>query len=133
MGVRVTFVGGPTMMLEVAGLRLLTDPTFSPVGIYESAPGRPLTKTEGPALNVDGVGRVDAVLLSHDADGGLAHPEPCHAPQVLAPPRERAGRRVAPAGAPSGASSRARRPSGACPGSSWGAAIPLDGPPWRSA
>jgi len=75
-------------MLEVAGLRLLTDPTFSPVGIYESAPGRPLTKTEGPALNVDGVGRVDAVLLSHDADGGLAHPEPCHAPQVLAPPRE---------------------------------------------
>ena len=66
MGVRVTFIGGPTAMLEVAGLRLLTDPTFSPVGVYESAPGRPLTKTEGPALDVDGVGRIDVVLLSHD-------------------------------------------------------------------
>ena len=66
MGVRVTFVGGPTAVLEVEGLRLLTDPTFSPVGMHESAPGRPLTKTEGPALDVDGLGRVDAVLLSHD-------------------------------------------------------------------
>ena len=54
MGVRVTFVGGPTAVLEVEGLRLLTDPTFSPVGMHESAPGRPLTKTEGPALDVDG-------------------------------------------------------------------------------
>ena len=66
MGVRVTFVGGPTAVLEVGGLRLMTDPTFSPVGVYESAPGRPLTKTEGPAIDADAVGRVDVVLLSHD-------------------------------------------------------------------
>jgi L-ascorbate metabolism protein UlaG (beta-lactamase superfamily) len=63
---KVTFVGGPTAVLEVAGLRLLTDPTFSPAGVYESAPGRPLTKTEGPALDANAVGRLDAVLLSHD-------------------------------------------------------------------
>jgi L-ascorbate metabolism protein UlaG (beta-lactamase superfamily) len=66
VSVRVTLIGGPTAMLEVAGLRLLTDPTFSPVGVHESAPGRPLTKTEGPALDVNGLGRIDAVLLSHD-------------------------------------------------------------------
>jgi L-ascorbate metabolism protein UlaG (beta-lactamase superfamily) len=64
--VRVTFLGGPTAILEVAGLLLLTDPTFSPPGVYESVPGRPLTKTEGPALGASAVGRVDAVLLSHD-------------------------------------------------------------------
>ena len=34
MGVRVTFVGGSTAVLEVGGLRLLTDPTFSPVGVH---------------------------------------------------------------------------------------------------
>jgi len=66
VGVRVTFVGGPTAVLEVGGLRLLTDPTFSPVGVHESAPGRPLTKTEGPAIDAYTVGQVDAVLLSHD-------------------------------------------------------------------
>ena len=66
MGVRVTFVGGPTAVLEVGGLRLLTDPTFSPVGVHESAPGRPLTKIEGPAIDAYTVGQVDAVLLSHD-------------------------------------------------------------------
>ncbi|HEX5501648.1 MAG TPA: MBL fold metallo-hydrolase [Thermomicrobiales bacterium] len=64
--VRVTFIGGPTAVLEVGGLRLLTDPTFSPAGAHESSPGRFLTKTEGPALSADAVGRVDAVLLSHD-------------------------------------------------------------------
>jgi L-ascorbate metabolism protein UlaG (beta-lactamase superfamily) len=62
----VTFVGGPTAVLEVGGLRLLTDPTFSPAGAYESAPGRPLTKTEGPAIGADNIGQIDVVMLSHD-------------------------------------------------------------------
>ena len=29
---KITYVGGPTALLEVAGLRLLTDPTFDPPG-----------------------------------------------------------------------------------------------------
>jgi L-ascorbate metabolism protein UlaG (beta-lactamase superfamily) len=61
----VRVVGGPTAVLELGGLRLLTDPT-RPVGTHESAPGRPLTKTEGPAVALDAIGAVDAVLLSHD-------------------------------------------------------------------
>jgi L-ascorbate metabolism protein UlaG (beta-lactamase superfamily) len=63
---RVTFVGGPTALLEMGGRRLLTDPTFSPAGEHESAPGRPLTKTEGPGVSLDALGDIDAVLLSHD-------------------------------------------------------------------
>jgi L-ascorbate metabolism protein UlaG (beta-lactamase superfamily)/ketosteroid isomerase-like protein len=62
----IHLVGGPTAIIEWGGLRLLTDPTFSPPGIYESAPGRPLTKLEGPAVTAHMVLPVDVVLLSHD-------------------------------------------------------------------
>ena len=58
----VLLVGGPTAVLELAGVRLLTDPTFDPPG--EEAGG--LTKLTGPAVGADDVGEIDAVLLSHD-------------------------------------------------------------------
>jgi L-ascorbate metabolism protein UlaG (beta-lactamase superfamily) len=66
MTLAITFVGGPTAILKYGGLRLLTDPTFSPPGVHQAPGGRPLTKTEEPALPADAVGRIDAVLLSHD-------------------------------------------------------------------
>ncbi|WP_200807912.1 MBL fold metallo-hydrolase [Demequina sp. NBRC 110056] len=59
--VSVTLVGGPTVLIEYAGLRLLTDPTFDPPG-----PVGNLTKLDGPALSREDVGPVDVVLLSHD-------------------------------------------------------------------
>lgn len=62
----IRLVGGPTAVIEWAALRLITDPTFSPPGVHESAPGRPLTKLEGPAIPTEGVGPLDAALLSHD-------------------------------------------------------------------
>jgi L-ascorbate metabolism protein UlaG (beta-lactamase superfamily) len=58
----VQLVGGPTAVLEYAGLRWLTDPAFSPPGEYEGG----LRKTTGPALAADAVGAIDVVLLSHD-------------------------------------------------------------------
>jgi L-ascorbate metabolism protein UlaG (beta-lactamase superfamily) len=58
----VLLVGGPTAVLELGGLRLLTDPTFDPPGEQP----RGLVKVRGPALGPDEVGDVDAVLLSHD-------------------------------------------------------------------
>jgi L-ascorbate metabolism protein UlaG (beta-lactamase superfamily) len=58
---KVTVVGGPTALIEYAGLRWLTDPTFSEPGEYEN-----LVKTTSPALSVDQLGQVDVVLLSHD-------------------------------------------------------------------
>lgn len=63
--IAVTYIGGPTVRLDIAGLRLLTDPTFDAVGVYEGATSM-LTKLRGPALDAASVGPVDAVLLSHD-------------------------------------------------------------------
>jgi L-ascorbate metabolism protein UlaG (beta-lactamase superfamily) len=63
--IRVLHVGGPTAVIEMGGLRFLTDPTFDPPGDYPIG-ARQLTKTTGPALPVDDLAPVDAVLLSHD-------------------------------------------------------------------
>jgi L-ascorbate metabolism protein UlaG (beta-lactamase superfamily) len=62
---RMTYVGGPTALIEVGGVRLLLDPTFDPPGEYPIG-SRALTKTAGPALSASDIGPVDAVLLSHD-------------------------------------------------------------------
>ena len=60
----VTVIGGPTALLEWAGLRILLDPTFDPPTVY--GPGEnDLTKTEGPALAPADLGRVDLALVSH--------------------------------------------------------------------
>ncbi len=63
--VAVRYLGGPTALLEIGGLRLLTDPTFDPPGPYPIGE-RALTKTIGAAATAGDLGRVDAVLLSHD-------------------------------------------------------------------
>ncbi len=63
----VTHNGGPTTLLEIGGVRLLTDPTFDPPGRrYDFGLGTSSVKTAGPALDVTALGRIDAVLLSHD-------------------------------------------------------------------
>jgi hypothetical protein len=61
----VRYLGGPTALLELGGLRLLTDPTFDPPGDYPIG-NRSLRKTSGAVVSPEDVGRVDAVLLSHD-------------------------------------------------------------------
>jgi L-ascorbate metabolism protein UlaG (beta-lactamase superfamily) len=65
--VRLTHIGGPTVLVEVAGLRLLTDPTFDPAGRrYRFGWGTGSTKLTGPAVPAAGLGPIDAVLLTHD-------------------------------------------------------------------
>ncbi|QNP75295.1 MBL fold metallo-hydrolase [Streptomyces roseirectus] len=54
-------VGGPTTVLDLGGLRIVSDPTFDDPG-----PHGYLTKTEGPALTEDRLADVDLVLVSHD-------------------------------------------------------------------
>lgn len=64
-GLSIAYVGGPTAVLELGGVRLLLDPTFDPPGEYPIGE-RALTKTQGPALTTAELGPIDAVLLSHD-------------------------------------------------------------------
>jgi L-ascorbate metabolism protein UlaG (beta-lactamase superfamily) len=54
-------VGGPTTVLDLGGLRIVSDPTFDAPG-----PRGYLTKTAGPAVSDDELGPVDLVLVSHD-------------------------------------------------------------------
>ncbi len=64
--IRITHIGGPTALIEIGQLRLLTDPTFDPAGSrYVDGPVK-LSKQTDPALTVSELGAVDAILLSHD-------------------------------------------------------------------
>jgi len=61
----ITFIGGPTALLEYAGLRIVTDPTFDGPQVYEDPNETTLVKTAGPAIARQDLGAVDLVLLSH--------------------------------------------------------------------
>ncbi|HEY7180596.1 MAG TPA: MBL fold metallo-hydrolase [Blastocatellia bacterium] len=63
---KYTYIGGPSALLELGGLRLLTDPTFDPAGEEYPTGLHTLRKTMGPSLKPESLGRIDAVLLSHD-------------------------------------------------------------------
>jgi L-ascorbate metabolism protein UlaG (beta-lactamase superfamily) len=60
--VKLTLVGGPTAVVQYAGLRWLTDPSLSPPGEYAGG----LVKTTGPAIEPDALAPIDVVLLSHE-------------------------------------------------------------------
>jgi L-ascorbate metabolism protein UlaG (beta-lactamase superfamily) len=57
----VSVLGGPTIVVDVAGLRIVMDPTFDPPG-----PHAYLVKTAGPTVEAAALGVVDVVLVSHD-------------------------------------------------------------------
>jgi L-ascorbate metabolism protein UlaG (beta-lactamase superfamily) len=66
-GLRLTHIGGPTVLIEAAGWRLLTDPTFDPPGQrYKFGLGISSRKLVGPAVPAEQLAPIDAVLLSHD-------------------------------------------------------------------
>jgi hypothetical protein len=62
--ITIQLVGGPTVVFEIGGVRLPTDPTFDPPGDHRVG-RRNLIKTGDPAISVDAI-HVDAVPLSHD-------------------------------------------------------------------
>lgn len=61
----LTLIGGPTALIEIDGFRLLTDPTFDAPRTYQ-LPHVKLEKLSGPAMALESIGEIDAVLLSHD-------------------------------------------------------------------
>jgi L-ascorbate metabolism protein UlaG (beta-lactamase superfamily) len=66
-GIRLTHIGGPTVLIEVGGWRLLSDPTFDPAGgKYSFGWGTGSEKLAGPSIAASELGQIDAVLLSHD-------------------------------------------------------------------
>ena len=48
----ITYVGGPTALINFHGVRFLTDPTFDEPGVYQSA-GVTLEKTSRPAVSAE--------------------------------------------------------------------------------
>jgi hypothetical protein len=68
--VTVTYIGGPAALIDIAGLRLPTDPTFDPAGSEYPGPGYTLRELASPVRTAARIGRVDAVLPSHDHHAG---------------------------------------------------------------
>jgi L-ascorbate metabolism protein UlaG (beta-lactamase superfamily) len=64
--ISVQTFGGPTALFEYGGLRFLTDPTFDEPKSYASPSGTTLTKLAPSSAQPADLGRIDAVLLSHD-------------------------------------------------------------------
>jgi L-ascorbate metabolism protein UlaG (beta-lactamase superfamily) len=62
----LTYLGGPTVLIELGGLRMLTDPTLDPAGTSYPTAAYTLHKTAGPAIDPGTLGHLDAILLSHD-------------------------------------------------------------------
>jgi len=56
---RVTYIGHATLLIEVAGKRLLTDPNFDP------ALGKFLPRISAPGIALEALPKLDAILLTH--------------------------------------------------------------------
>ncbi len=61
----INVITGPTVLIEYAGLRFLTDPTFDAPQDYDMGI-TVLKKTAGAPITPESVLPIDAVLLSHD-------------------------------------------------------------------
>ncbi len=68
--IHATHIGTATLLLEIAGVRILTDPVLGVAGeSYGFGFGTRSLHTETPALTAAQIGSVDVVLLSHDQHG----------------------------------------------------------------
>jgi L-ascorbate metabolism protein UlaG (beta-lactamase superfamily) len=73
--IRITHIGGPTVLIEVDGWRLLTDPTFDAPGRrYSFGWGTSSRKLAGPAISASDLPPIDAILLTHDHHGDNLDP-----------------------------------------------------------
>ena len=67
--VTVRLVGGPAALIEIGGLRLLTDPVLDAPDLMAGSTRSP-ARTAGPGAAVKGAGTIHAMLLSHDGHDG---------------------------------------------------------------
>jgi L-ascorbate metabolism protein UlaG (beta-lactamase superfamily) len=64
--VSITHIGTATAIIEIDGVKLLTDPFFSPAGTEFDVGVTVLKISETPALGLGDLPPIDAVLLSHE-------------------------------------------------------------------
>jgi L-ascorbate metabolism protein UlaG (beta-lactamase superfamily) len=57
--VKKTYIGHATLLLEIAGVKILTDPNF------ESSLGRFLARVSAPGIALEALPKLDALLLTH--------------------------------------------------------------------
>lgn len=62
----ITHIGTATAILELDGVNLITDPFFSPAGTEWDLGIAILKNTRGPAIGLQNLPVIDAVLLSHE-------------------------------------------------------------------
>jgi L-ascorbate metabolism protein UlaG (beta-lactamase superfamily) len=63
---KATYIGGPTAIIEMSGLRFITDPTFDPAGSHYSLAGGKVILEKILDPSMVNIGKIDFVLLSHD-------------------------------------------------------------------
>lgn len=56
---RITYIGHATLLIEINGRRILTDPNFDP------ALGRFLARVSDPGIALDALPKLDAILVTH--------------------------------------------------------------------
>ncbi|KAI4606414.1 hypothetical protein J4E80_010166 [Alternaria sp. BMP 0032] len=64
--VTITHIGTATAILDIDGITFLTDPFFSPAGTEFNGSAAILKVHEDPALKLDQLPHIDAILLSHE-------------------------------------------------------------------
>ncbi|KAG9085829.1 hypothetical protein FRC06_003433 [Ceratobasidium sp. 370] len=62
----MTFIGTATAILNIDGVRFITDPAFDEAGTEYERPNITLKVLTGPALQLHDLPAIDAVLLSHE-------------------------------------------------------------------
>jgi L-ascorbate metabolism protein UlaG (beta-lactamase superfamily) len=66
MSPRLTYLGGPTYLIEIGQFRIISDPGFDPQGTERNeGPGHLLTKVMAPPIPVNRIGPIDLALVSH--------------------------------------------------------------------
>lgn len=83
---QITFIGHATLLIEIGGVRILTDPNF------ESKLGFILPRVKAPGIPLDRLPKLDALLLTHahadhlsfDSLDQLPRDIPLYAPPVVA-------------------------------------------------
>lgn len=62
----MTHIGTACAILEIEGVNLLTDPVFAPAGTEYDLGNYVMKQIQGPALKLEELPPIDAVLLSHE-------------------------------------------------------------------